>query len=259
MLEKEIDRVWSSEVKEMILTEEEKTNFEKAAECWICKNPFEDGEKKVRDHCHCSCKFRGAAHNKCNLLFRKPKHVPVIFHNLSGYDSHLFIKNLGKTQGQIDCIPNNEEKYISFSNSVNDENKKFKCKIRFIDSLKFMSSSLDKLVNNLEPDQFKNLKEQFNDIELLVRKGVFLYDWFDSLEKLSERNLPPKESFYAKLNDCDITDKDFEHALKVWKHFKMTTFREYHDLYLKTDILLLADFFENFRNVCMKNYGLDPA
>ena len=120
-----------------------------------------------------------------------------------------------------------------------------------------MSSSLDKLINNLEPDQFKNLKEQFNDIEL--QKGVFPYDWFESLEKMSERNLPPKKSFYSKLNDCDITVKDFEHALKVWKHFKMTTFREYHDLYLKTDVLRLADVFENFRNVCMENYELDPA
>jgi len=61
------------------------------------------------------------------------------------------------------------------------------------------------------------------------------------------------------LNDCDITDKDFEHALKVWKHFKMTTFREYHDLYLKTDVILLADAFENFRDVCMKNYELDAT
>ena len=116
----------------------------------------------MRDHCHYSGKFRGATHSKCNLLFRKPKYVPVIFHNLSGYDSHLFIKNLGKTHGQIDCNPNNEEKYRSFSKSVNDENKKFKYKIRFIDFFKFMSSSLDNLVNNLELDQFKNLKEQFN-------------------------------------------------------------------------------------------------
>jgi len=94
---------------------------------------------------------------------------------------------------------------------------------------------------------------------LLVRKGVFPYDWFYSLEKLSERNLSPKESFYSKLNDCDITDKDFEHALKVWKDFKMTNFREYHDLYLKTDVLLLADVFENYRNVCMNKYDMDPA
>jgi len=97
---------------------------------------------------------------------------------------------------------------ICFSKSANDENKKFKYEIRFIDSFKFMSSSLDKLVNNLEPDKFKNLKEQFSDIQLLVRKGAFPYDWFDSQEKLSERKLPPKELFYSKLNDCDITDKD---------------------------------------------------
>jgi len=200
------------------------------------------------------------------LLFRKPKHVPVILHNLSGYDSHLFIKSIGKTQGNIDCIPKNEEKYISFSKSVMHDGK-LKYKIRFIDSFKFMSASLDKLVNNLKPDQFRNLKEQFNDIELfefndielLVRKGVFPYDWFDSPEKLSERNLPTKEAFYSKLNDCDITDEDFEHAQKVWKHFKMTTFREYHDLYLKTDVLLLVDVFENFRDICMKNFELDPA
>jgi len=145
----------------MIFSEDDRAKFEKARECWICQKPFEGSDDKVRDHCHFSRQFRGAAHKKCNLLFRKPKHVPVIFHNLSGYDSHLFIKNLGKTQGQIDCIPNNEEKYISFSKSANDD-KKFKYKIRFVDSFKFMSSSLDKLVKNLEPDQFKNLKEPLN-------------------------------------------------------------------------------------------------
>ena len=170
MLEKELDRVWSSEVKEMIFFEDDRAKFEKARECWICQKPFEGSDDKVRDHSHFSGQFRGAAHSKCYLLFRKPKHVPVIFHNLSGYDSHLFIKNLGKTQGQIDCIPNNEEKYISFSKSLNDKNKKFKYKNRFIDSFKFMSSSLDKLVNNLEPDQFKNVKEKFSDIDCWCEK-----------------------------------------------------------------------------------------
>jgi len=206
MLRDEVDQVWSSEVKvkEMILSEEENSNFEKAAECWIYKNPFEDGEKKVRDHCHYSGKFRGAAHNQCNLLFRKPKHIPVIFHNLAGYDSHLFIKSLGKTQGNIDCIPNNEEKYISFSKSVNDENKNLKYKIRFIDSLKFMSSGLDKLTNNLERDLFQKMKTHSKNFELCLRKGAFPYDWFDSLEKLSERNFPPKEAFFSKLIDSEI-------------------------------------------------------
>ena len=180
-------------MKETISTEEEKTNFEKAAECWIWKNPFEDREKKVRDHCHYAGTFRGAAHNQCNLLFRKPKHVPVILHNLAGYDSHLFINSLGKTQGNIDCISNNEEKYISFSKSVNDEKSHLKYKIRFIDRLKFMSSGLDKLTNNLERGQFENKKTPSKNFELCLRKGVFPYDWFDSLEKLSERNLLPKE------------------------------------------------------------------
>jgi len=259
MLRDEVDQVWSSEVKEMILTEEEKTTFEKAAECWICKNPFEDGEKKVRDHCHYSGKLRGAAHNQCNLLFRKPKHVPVILHNLAGYDSHLFISSLGKTQGNIDCIPNNEGKYINFSKSVNDENSHLKYKIRFIDGLKFMSSSLDNLTNNLERGQFENMKTHSKNFELCLRKGVFPFDWFDSLEKLSERNLPPKGAFFSKLTDSEISDEDYEHAQKVWKQFETKRFREYHDLYLKTDVLLLADVFENSRDICMNNYDLDPA
>jgi len=94
---------------------------------------------------------------------------------------------------------------------------------------------------------------------MLLRKGVFPYDWFNSLEKLDETQLPAKEAFYSKLNNSNITDDDFEHAVKVWKHFKMTTFREYHDLYMKLDVLLLTDVFENFRSVCLKNYGLDPC
>ena len=91
------------------------------------------------------------------------------------------------------------------------------------------------------------------------RKGVFPYDWFDSFDKLNETQLPPKDTFYSKLTDSHITDEDYKHAQDVWKEFGMKTFREYHDLYLDTDVLLLTDVFENFREVCMKYYGLDPA
>jgi len=79
------------------------------------------------------------------------------------------------------------------------------------------------------------------------------------MEKFNETQLPSKEEFYSKLNDSDITDDDFVHAQKVWEHFGMKTFREYRHLYLKTDVLLLADVFENFRNICLNNYDLDPA
>jgi len=186
--------------------------------------------------------------------------VPVKFHNLSGYDAHLFVKNLNMMgEGDIDCIPNTEELYISFSKCIYDDEKKFKYKIRFIDSFRFLPASLDKLAGNLEPNQFKHARETFSDeCDLLLRKGVFPYDWFDSLEKLKETKLPPKEEFYSKLNDSETSDSDYEHAQKVWNHFGMKTFREYHDLYLKTDVLL-ADIFESFRGVSMENYKLDPC
>ena len=198
---------------------------------------------------------------------RKPKFVPVIFHNLSGYDAHLFVKSLGsENDANIDCIPSTEEQYISFSKGIYDGengNKKFKCKIRFVDSFKFMSTRLDKFVGNLngngEKNQFKHIKQAFNDkqCEFLANKGVFPYDRFDSFERLSETKLPEKEAFYSMLNDSDISNEDYERAQKVWKHFDMKTMRDYHDLYLKTDVLLLAEVFENFRSVCKSNYDLD--
>ena len=86
---------------------------ETATKCCICEKDL-NGDK-VKDHCHFTGKYRGAAHNKCNLNYRKPKIIPVVMYNLSGYDSHLFIKNLGFTEGNIDCIANKDEKYITFS------------------------------------------------------------------------------------------------------------------------------------------------
>jgi len=209
-LEKEIDRVWSSEVKSVMMTDEDKINFDGATRCWICQKDFVEGDQKVRDHCHYSGKFRGAARNSCNLLFRKPKHVPVFFHNVSGYDSHLFIKSLGKSEERIKCIPNNG-KYISFSKTIINGETKKKFDIRFVDSYKFMMASLDKLGNL---NDFPIISENFPDQrrELLVRKGVFPYDWFNSLERFNETQLPSKEEFYSNLSDSDITDDDFEHA-----------------------------------------------
>jgi len=154
-LKKEIDKVWTSETKPKIMNEEDKANFETSTNCWICRKDFEEDEVRVRDHCHFTGKYRGAAHQKCNALFRKPKFVPVFFHNLSCYDVHLFVKNLNSMgEGNIDCISNTEEKYITFSKSIQDEEGILKYKLSFLDSFKLMASSLDKLVNNLKPEQF---------------------------------------------------------------------------------------------------------
>ena len=270
-LESDIKEIYNKfkKPKKMVMTREDRMTYKKATHCHICEEEIDkDKDKKVRDHCHLTGKFRGAAHNKCNLKFKIPKFYPVIFHNLSGYDSHLFIKNLGKSEGKIDCIPCNEEKYISFTKEIivdkfiNEEKKEVevKRKIRFIDSFKFMATSLDNLVKNLPKESFKNLTEFYegDQLNLIKRKGVFPYDWFDNFGKLSSTSLPPKEAFHSILNDSDITEEDYKHAQNVWETFNMKTMRDYHDLYLKSDVLLLSDVFENFRDVCLDNYRLDP-
>ena len=262
---------------EMIFGPDELDQFNNATKCWIYKKEFDDTadekgyrkNEKVKDHCHYTGRFRGAAHNSCNLKYKKPKFIPVVFHNLSGYDSHLFIKNLGYTDGNIDCIPNNEEKYISFTKNTvtgsytNKEGKTnpIKHKIRFIDSFKFMSASLDSLVNNLPDDAFNNLKKYYKGekLSLVRRKGVYPYEYMDSLERFKKNKLPPKEAFYSRLTGEGISNEDYEHAKKVWKVFGMKTLQDYHDLYNVTDVLLLADVFENFEKICLNNYNLDPA
>ena len=181
MLEEDIKIIAKIPEKKMIFGEKEKEQCDKETKCWICNKKFDDDKNyKVRDHCHFTGRYRGAAHNSCNLRYRKPKFTPVVFHNLSGYDSHLFIKNLGFSEGNIDCIPHNEERYISFTKSLQvgsytnkeGETKPLQHKIRFIDSFKFMAASFDKLVNNLPKDDFNNLKRYYKDdkLSLLTRK-----------------------------------------------------------------------------------------
>ena len=141
------------------------------------------------------------------------------------------------------------------------KDKPIKHKIRFIDSFKFMSTSLESLVNNLPDDAFNILERYYKGekLSLVKRKGVYPYEYMNSLERFKENKFPPKEAFYSRLTGEGISDEDYEHAKKVWKVFGMKTLQDYHDLYSVTDVLLLADVFENFRNVCMENYKLDPA
>ena len=124
-----------------------------------------------------------------------------------------------------------------------------------------MVTSLDKLVNNLSKDAFNNIKRYYTDdkLSLLTRKGVYPYEYMDTPEKLKETQLPPKEAFYSKLNDDGISDENCTHAQEVWKTFKMKNLEDYHNLYNRVDVLLLADVFENFREICIRNYNLDPA
>ena len=120
---------------------------------------------------------------------------------------------------------------------------------------------MDILVNNLSEDDFKNLKKYFTpeEVKLLKQKGFFPYDYLDSIEKLKETKPPPQKAFYSKLTGKGINNYNYKHVLNVWKTFKMKTFKDFLSIYNTSDVLLLADVFEKFRDVCLKNYGLDPA
>ena len=141
--------------KNILLTPEEKKDYDDQKVCYICKKEFDNNDndkkqQKVRDH----CKFRGAAHNICNLRYKIPKEIPVVFHNGSTYDYHFIIKELVKEfEGNFECLGENTEKCITFSVPIKKkiENKDLEItyKLKFIDSYRLMLSLLSKLVDNL--------------------------------------------------------------------------------------------------------------
>ena len=122
--------------KNLIMSEEEEEQFQSSNACWICEKLIDDDDEKVRDHCHLTGRFRGAAHWSCNINLQLTKKVPVIFYYMRGYDSHLIFRELNKFDVEIDVIPNGLEKYMAFFLNKN---------LVFIDSMQFMNSSLDKL------------------------------------------------------------------------------------------------------------------
>ena len=93
----------------------------------------------------------------------------------------------------------------------------------------------------------------------MSKKGIYPYDYMDCFEKFDQTKLPSKNQFYSILNNENIRDEEYEHAKNVWKTFNIKTMGEYHDLYLKSDVLLLADVFESFRKTCLQYYKLDPC
>ena len=194
-------------------------------------------------------KYRGAAHWSCNFNLKLSKKIPVIFHNLRGYDSHLIVKEISKFDVKVSVIPNELEKYIAFTtNKI----------LIFIDSMQFMKFSLDSLVKDLSDNDFKYLPEEFRSefSKLVKQKRVYPYEYMDSLKKFSEDKLPDRCKFFSSLKDVCISKKDCLKANNIWNVFKMNTIGDYHDLYLKTDVLLLADMFEKLVNTCLCYYGL---
>ncbi|XP_071637544.1 uncharacterized protein [Temnothorax longispinosus] len=250
------------------LTEDKKLEFQRATHCHVCRKAFQPEDMRVRDHCHLKGRYRGPAHSRCNLNYRNVYVILVFFHNLSGYDAHFIIEKIANDfEGGVDLLPLTN--YISFSKTVKETQtdgmwNRF-VKLRFVDSYKFLAASiLTSLTSYLDKDKLKITRSEHadlstEDLDLLTRKGVFPYEYVDSVDKLRETELPPREVFYSSLTDETASESDYEHATRVWRRFRVRDLGEYSDLYLKTDVLLLADIVGNFRDTCLASYGLDPA
>ena len=221
---------------------------------------YYNDEDKVRDHCHVTSKFRGAAHKDCNINFQLTKKVPVIFHNLRGYDSHLIFSVLNKLNLKINVIPNGLEKYMTIILNKN---------LVFIDSMQFMNSSFDNLVKNLSDKDF--VKEFVSKhLKILKQKGAYPYEYMNSFKRFDEEKLPPRKDFFSstkkgtidsdgKISDGHVSIKYYMVCEQIWNKFNMKSMGDYHDHYLKKDVALIKDVFEKFINTCIESFELDPC
>ena len=284
--------VYNIPVKDMELTDDDMEYHIHSDRCWICELPIDSsptvtkdkkGEEKknysmtkVRDHCHFTGRYRGPAHQKCNLLLRRLKFVPVIFHNLKGYDSHFLVNAFRGLSEEIGGIPESKQKFKLLSLKkksikTHDDTRKYFSTLIFLNSFEFKKKALSKLTKEITDFPILDSEfpqEQANDLR---RKGVFPYEWFDTFEKLSHTKFPQHEAFRSRLMGFEeiningrnvtvgknITTNEYEHGRSVFERY-CTTMADYHDLYMKGDIVLLADIFENFRRDAYENFNLDP-
>ena len=180
------------------LTEAELRSFHTVINCHICDQLL--GEDKVRDHCHIVGPYRGVAHSRCNLAYiisESGWHLPVVIHNLNGYDGHLIVKALKSEFGKVRVIQQNMEKYLTITVG----------RLKFIDSFQFTSQILDSLMKTLEVDELKYVREEFpiqHEFELIKRKVVYHYDYMDSFARFDESRLPSQNALFNKLSDVRV-------------------------------------------------------
>ena len=248
-------KIHLNEKKKPILNGHEEDEFQKANECYICGEEFKEREK-VREHNHLSGKYRGASCQSCNTKEGKAtKLIPVFFHNGSNYDFHFLIEELMKyedTYNKVKLLSKSSENYISIDYGSNYK------KLRFLDTYRFMLKGLSDIAKSM--DEFPILEKEFEgDTDLLKQKGFYPYEYMNSSMKFKDKKLPEVEQFYSKLKRETITKDEYKHAQRVWEHYNCKTLLDYHNLYLKSDVLILADAFEKFRKFFLKHHEIDPC
>ena len=229
-----------------------KEDFNQVINIGYVINHLTDKDKKVRDHDHITRKHRGSAHSNRNINLKLTKNSPVIFPNLRGYDGHLIMLEISKFDVGISVITNRLEKYMAFT--INKS-------MIFIDSMQFMNSSLDVLVKNLSDNDFKHLSQEFSGdlLKLVKQKGVYPYEYMNSFKKFSEDKQPDRSKFYSSVKNKCISKKYYLLTNNVGNMLKMNIIGDDFDLYLKSDVLLLADVLEKFISTCLEYCKLDPC
>ena len=248
-LEKIASKYFKINLELEINQEEEEVQFQLAEECWLCENPLE-GEK-VRDHDHLTGKYRGAAHNICNINCKQKSSsfVPIFFHNFSGYDCHLIFEELlteaYNQNYNPTIIPKSLENYVSVQVGC----------LRFLDSYRFLSSSLDKLVKSLDNFPIMNLEGMSDD--LFKKKLAYPYEYLN-LDNFQEPLNLTKEDYWSTLTQSYPSDDDIKRTQELIDKNKIKNGRELTMLYLKMDVLQLTDVFENFVESSTREYKINP-
>ena len=235
----------------MIISDEQRVYHENTDICRFCNNKVVD---KVKDHDHYTGLYRGVACKSCNLQASCPKKetIPIYFHNLN-YDLRQIINAFQSVKGadNITCIASNSENFKCLSLG----------RFKFVDTLAFLSTSLEKLIKNV-PDEKKvamrNITTDEEKFAMICKKGEFPYEWFDSFDKLNE-NIPSREHFYNSLGQSELGVGQYDIMMKTCEAFNIKNFKDFHDLYLKRDVYGLCDVFEYFREISMEAHGLDPS
>lgn len=199
----------------------------------------------------------------------KNRYIPCIFHNFRGYDCKLIMSSFNLSDpdlaaiilpNSVSAIPNNLEKYMTVSVKIKTLDNTIAV-IRFIDSFQFMPLSLSKVAKSLTDADYHNLTRYFGvNTSLMRRKGVYPYEYIDTETAVAKfaGGMPPIEAFYNKLSGCGIKPKKYDYALEVYRTLGLKNFGEYHDVYLITDVLILADIFANFITLSYREYKVDP-
>lgn len=259
--ETEIAAIYDRYAKKIAWTDDDRIKFRNTNECEFCHLPLRSrSDRKVADHDHLTGKFRFTLCNRCNLTFASTNNrkVPIVAHGGGFYDSKLILSALGKNKSlkyRIRVYAKSKEKFLCI----------FLNNFMLIDSYNFLPASLQTLTNSLKmkgDEYFKPVRdfvqseEQF---QLMLRKGVFCYEYLDSVGKLSEQCLPPIQAFYDSLKSTHITSQDYDHARRVWRAFECETLEDYLRVYLIADVLILTSVFEEFRTMTYTSYSLEVS